>query len=439
MKHECGILVLSLEQNIDKNSFIENLKKLEHRGRESFGIGYIKDGKLINQRYNYQVSNYKEKETHSLQKNAIGHVRYSTTTNKTNTDNIQPLKGHHGVLGEFLLVHNGNIPFIEFDDGKSDTYHLLDYIQNSKCLNYCTILEMMIKEIKGVYCIALLDNKGSIYICRDSYGVRPYVIGYKNNNICVASESICFPEEFTYSREVVNGEILKIKDGRILHVSCHDYQKQFCSFEYIYFFRKDSMIGSRKIEEIRYQFGVALASEEVNIVEDAIVVGAPNSGIISGKGFAKTLNLPYHQVMWKDNTCGRSFILPDQQSRINLLGKYMYYDKEKLKGCKLYLVDDSIVRGTTMKKFIETLRDIGVAEIHIRVASPPVRNPCYFGIDIPTSKNLVAGVKNVEEIRQELKCDSLKYLDIGIIKKVIGDPNMCTACFTGEYPKIYDW
>ena len=456
MEHECGILSISSKDILHKNTFIEHLKKLEHRGREAFGIGYITFRKSYHQneviyntitidKYPYRVSEYdfaihKDK---NIGNNVIGHVRYSTTKSKKNGGNIQPLLGNHPILGNFVLVHNGNIPkgvetISSQMENKSDTYILLEFIENCNEKNYESILLKMLNTIKNVYCISILDEMGTLYACRDTTGIRPLVIGKSNTGICIGSETCCFPKEYKYCREVVNGEVITIKNGEIINSKVSPYKRSFCSFEHIYFLHTESIVGGIQVKKIRLILGKILAQKEKknnqNYNTDAIVVGSPNSGITLGQGFANFLQLEYSQLIWKETGCGRSFILPDQDSRVKLLNKYVHFNRDKIKNKIIYLLDDSIVRGNTTKNMVMKLREFGAKEVHIRIGSPPIKHPCFFGIDIPDRQLLVAVGKTNEEIKNSIGCDSLVYLNIEDVHKAVGDNNMCNGCFTGKYP-----
>lgn len=440
----CGILIESSTKDIIKNEFIENLKNIDNRGRECFGISYLQQDSLKSEHYKYRVIDYNtgnnKDDIEIIGKNVIGHTRYSTSANKNLANNTQPLESNHKILGKYTLIHNGNIPFIKYEDGRSDTYHIIEYINNSNCNTFIDILKRLLYDIKCVYCLGILDNLGNIYICKDKYGIRPLNIAYYNNKILICSETTCFEKGYSLQREIHNGEIIHIKSGKLVNTFNYSFNKpNICSFEYIYFMNEKNLINNTTLYNIRYQFGEKLASFEKEVNKDAIVIGMPNTGIPIGKGFADSLNLKYEQVITKSNNCGRSFILPTIDSRNQLLKKNLYYNKEIINGKIIYIIDDSIVRGITLKQVIDNLKKFNAREIHIRVASPPIISPCFYGIDIPSTDNLIAYNKTIDEITTILECNSLVYLDIENISYILKKYNMCDGCFSGKYPTKLDW
>lgn len=461
----CGILVQSTNEPTIINKFINTMKNIDNRGRECFGISYNNNDSIKNIHYNYRIIDYPKdnentKDTKDTNKdniasnNIIGHVRYSTTKNKVITENdinTQPIYQTRDNGEIYTLIHNGNIPNISYDDGRSDTYYITNYINKHKSLDFVEVLKDLLKDIKCAYCLAIMDKYGKIYICKDNFGIRPLYISYLSNNelknnetgyngIMISSETSCFQKNNTF-RSIKSGEILVIKDGIVLENYGGNQISNICSFEYIYFFGDnhcDYVNGEvETMYSIRYQFGTELAKlETLNFLEkdDIIVIGMPNTGISTGKAFARHFNYNYIQAIRKRENCGRSFILPTNEARNKLLKEKLIYDKEVIAGKIVYIIDDSIVRGNTIRNVFNRLIEFGAKEVHIRISSPPVINPCFYGVDMPNCNELLAYGKTIDEIRDWIGCDTIHYLNIGIISKVLNNYNMCSGCFTGEYP-----
>ena len=289
-----------------------------------------------------------------------------------------------------------------------------------------------IKNVNGVYCLIIL-RKDVMYCLRDSFGVRPLSICKKDNKFYISSETCAFDFEYTDLQEVKPGEILRI-DNEITQVYHHTQpETKMCIFEPIYFMNKDSIVNNQSLEQIRYNVGKLFGESESAYFENTIVGGCPETGNPYGEGFAKGVGLPYVQFMKKKKDCGRTFILPDNDKRIVACKKNLYV-AEDIKGKNVILVDDSLVRGNTLTSVIETLRNCGAEKVHIRITSPPVENPCYFGVDIPSYDELIAHMYSIEEIRQKINADSLVYVSLDVVKKAIGiTEGFCSACFDGEY------
>ncbi len=449
---KCGLFGISSSYN-SYATIRQGLELLQHRGRDSAGIAYYN---------NQQIKIFKGMglvsrvfQTKLKLKIGIGHVRYSTLK-KTDEEDlyIQPILNISEKKGEFALAHNGNIPNFEhlksqFNySGTSDSHLLTEIIRIllDKYNSWKEALIDFINHIEGVYCLLIITQKGDIYAIRDAYGYRPLVLTKnKNGSYAVMSES-CAAQDFDLVRDIFPGEILKITKTQDIKMI---YQRKiesisFCSFEYIYFMRHNSVNEGKNVEHIRYQLGFELGLKEKELYPDVIaknpcVVCMPRTAISGAKGFADALNLPYHDYIEKDPKSGRSFILPDDLTRSQEIKKKFIFHQNRLKNKILYIVDDSIVRGNTFKHVIQKLREMEVLEIHIRITSPPVISQCYFGIDIPTKEELIAHQKSTEDIRKELGIESLVYLEIEEMKKIFNEP-VCTSCFDGNYNKtLLDW
>jgi len=427
----CGILaVYSKNNEYSLNKFIKQLSKLQHRGTDSFGVYF--DEQLKHYNGNVDKNIIKEEKSKII----LGHVRYSTTKKTTNENNSrQPLR-----KGDLLLIHNGNIPNFnsKMNTDSTDSQYILDIIHDQLKTN--TIEEALIsllKTIPGSYSLIVLYNS-TLYSCRDRYGVRPLVYTNTSTHITLGSETVVFDQEHQI-REQSPGTIMKITDTIEYIYKYENIPKEiYCSFEIIYFMHHNSQIDDHTISELRYRLGSKLASKEEDPIQDAIVVAMPNTAIPGAEAFASTLSLPYYPYIQKNRGSTRTFILSTNEQRINACRRKFNYS-EDLKGKTIYLVDDSIVRGNTLRTVIKQLRDHGVRQIHIRITSPPVRSPCYYGIDIPTYEELVADKKSVQEICRSLGGDSINYLSIDDLMSCFRR-GVCVSCFSDEYDqKLLDW
>ena len=276
--------------------------------------------------------------------------------------------------------------------------------------------------------------------CEIRYGIRPLVVGNNKMGYLIASETIALGT-YNYIRDIKPGEIIEINANKLNTV--YQYPNtipNFCSLEYIYFMNYKSKIQNKEIGQVRYELGKALGQLEIIYNKtNCIVVPVPNSSIPNGKGFADGAGLEYAEYITRNPKILRTFILPTQQDRqVACELKFGFLDKE-IKQKIIYLVDDSIVRGTTMKILISKLRMVGASAVHVRIISPPVISPCYFGIDMSTHKELLAYGQDIANINKLLGSDSVKYLDINKLKEILKEP-VCTSCFTGQYDaKLLDW
>lgn len=450
MHDKCGIFAVYDTTNIN-NIMINGLNLLQHRGNESAGISYIKNNEIHTFKNLGLVKNIFSnfKEIYNI---GIGHVRYSTvkkTTLENKMRETQPIDSN-----SFSLAHNGNIPNIHKlkekyhidDQTVSDTIILVKIIEKLQLKyndNWTNILIDIVHNINGVYCLVIIVNN-EIYAVRDSYGVRPLCIGKSKNGYCISSES-CAIQDYELIGDVNSGEIVKLyvdNDNNIKMKSVYrknNKDKIFCSFEYIYFMNDKSIYNKKLIENIRYQLGYELGMMEKNINRASVVLSIPNTANVSAKGFATATNLDFQSYITKNESVGRTFILPTNEERIMACNNKFILDP-LLKDLNVYIIDDSIVRGNTLKSVVKKLRDIGVRNIHLRITSPKIISECYYGIDIPTKDELIAHNKSIEDIKNELGATSLKYLDIDVMKNVFGNENVCTHCFDGEYNKeLLDW
>lgn len=455
-----------------KKNLNEAFIKLQHRGQESYGISYLslKTNSLKTVKHLGLISTNFTEQIKDDFEFAICHNRYSTSKNsKTTTEHIklmetQPFAGETHKHGKFVLAHNGNIPhkvqekLIEHHSLKqittSDTETIVRLIEKFTS-EYDTFEEGLIKfvnTVEGVYNLLILTDKKNMYAIRDRHGVRPLTIGRTcHTEYHISSETCAFVEDMRIVKDVEAGEIVRIHSpytNNIQLTTVYKYKSAdlptFCSFEYIYFMRKNSTFGKINVESLRFQMGVNMALQETTLPpENAIVVGMPNTAIPVGEGYASISMIPYHQYIKKASDCGRTFILPDNADRLEKLRNKFFFDV-KLKDKIVYLCDDSIVRGNTMRELIHLLKtEHGVKEIHVRISSPPVIDVCHYGIDIPDKETLIgATIDSVDKIKESIKADSLVYLSLEDMKAVMetSTQKVCTSCFDGKYnSKLLDW
>lgn len=458
LKTECGIYGIYYFNEIKTNNLsasrgtILGLEKLQHRGQESAGISYIKNNKSIILKNIGLVKDIFKDNIIPTSNICIGHVRYSTSgKSKISKEHqlleCQPLRDIHIKTGiQFSIAYNGNMPnfnktFLE----DNDTFYLKNRIKESTLSIKDTLIKLL-NDIPGVYCLLIMINN-KIYALRDKYGVRPLCIGRNEYGLCISSESCALDiNNFKLVRDIQPGELVCIDECGITTLYILNQKKRlFCIFELIYFLREDSILDNYNVIEVRKIFGRILALEEKKCndmiifknVSNIIVVGSPNTAIPSAKEYANVLKLNYQQVIVKKDK-KRTFILPNNEDRIKSCNnKFKIIDDITNKD--IILVDDSLVRGNTLKSLIILLRQYNVKSIHIRIASPPVKYPCFFGIDIPTSNELIAYNKSIDRIKKEMNVDSLHYIKLEVFKEYMGD-NFCMGCFDGIYNKeLLEW
>ena len=438
----CGIVGI---YNVPEASKITALgiHALQHRGQEGCGI--------ISYDNEFHFKNAYGLVDHIFSKNkvienlpgdmAIGHVRYSTTGG-TGENNVQPLF-YNLDFGGFAISHNGDFTDSAYwrekliEDGAifqtlTDTEIIPHLLARTKGTNPISRLLKVLNQVNGAFSIvALLDNK--LIVARDTHGFRPLVIGQYEDGYAIASES-CSLDLIgaTNIKDVEPGEVIVLWDRKktTYHLD-KKVTKHFCIFEHIYFSRPDSVIDDQLVYDVRKRIGEELAKE--TYIDSDMVVPVPDSGSISALGYAKQSKIPFELGLTRSHYVGRTFIQPEQ--KIRDLGVKLKHSAMRL--CKdktVTVVDDSIVRGTTAKKIIKMIRKAGAKKIHMRISSPPVTGPCWYGIDTPNRQELIAGESNIKEIKEFIGADSLKYISVDGLHKAVKGTGYCDACFTDNYP-----
>jgi len=445
LRDKCGVFgIYGKNEDVAKISFF-GLYSLQHRGQESAGIT-VTDGKNLKSVKNLGMvsSVFNEKNIETLKGfAAIGHTRYSTTGGNK-ICNIQPVV-LNSKKKDFALAHNGNI--INAMDlarqlasnvkliSTSDTEIMGWVIKNSTGKNWEEKILSSFKKFQGAFSIVAL-TKNKLIAFRDTFGFRPLVLGRLNGSYIVCSETCALDTVGAkYIRDVLPGEVIAIDNSGIDVIGkVRSPKKSFCIFEYVYLARPDSVFNKQLVHQVRQRSGEILAHESP--IGADLVVAVPDSGTSAAIGYSKASGIPYGEVLIKNRYIGRTFIQPEQ--RIREIGVRIKFNplKQIVKGKRIIIVDDSIVRGTTIKKIVKMLKSCGAKKVYIRVCSPPVTNPCYFGIDTPNKKQLIASHSKINEIEKFIDADSLAYLSLdGLVKASRLRPNnLCTACFDGKYP-----
>ena len=420
----CGVFATTSN---DIKDTIYGLEKLQHRGQESCGISFLQNDKIVTYRKIGFVKDSFDAINNVKSKMFIGHVRYSTSGSKNDNSLIQPLKifDNSNVI---TFAYNGNIPLVNNNNTFiSDSMFVQHFLQKHINNNIIQTLSYFLQSITGVYSMVVLTNN-SIYALRDSTGNRPLHIGIRDGVYCIASETCAFGN-FKHIRPVYPGELVSINNNILKTEFKVLPNMKFCSMELIYFMKPESKYNAYTVEYTRKYFGEMLADqEEYNI--NGIVVGSPSSGIIAGKAYANKLKIKYEQLITKNSNYNkRSFIMNNNDDRLKICREKFIFDKDRINNKKIIIVDDSIVRGITMKYIVQLLKECNAKEIHIRVASPPLKYTCNYGVDIPTKNELIAHNKSIDEIKNYLGVNTIKYLNISYLKT----KDKCTACFNGEY------
>ena len=445
MHESCGVFgIYAPGEDVARLTFFA-LFALQHRGQESAGIATT-DGRKIQVYANMGlVSQVFNEETLSQLTGdiAIGHNRYSTRGSSRLT-NAQPI-----VVGKdsnsLAIAHNGNIVNAEHlykelaDHGytfctSTDTEVIANLILSSHEENWVDRIRYAMRRLQGAYSLTLLTNH-SLFGVRGPLGVRPLCMGTIDGGWVIASESCALDHiGANFVREIEPGEIVVINEKGIESYREEVSRRALCIFEYIYFARPDSVINGRLLYPARQAMGEGLAREHP--VDADLVMGVPDSATAAGIGYARYSGISLAEGLLKNRYVGRTFIEPDQ--RIRDLGVKLKFNPlpQMLEGKRLVVVDDSIVRGTTTPQVVRLLRRAGVKEVHMRICAPPIRYPCFFGVDMATRWELIAAQKTIPEIRDFIGADSLGYLSIDGLIKAVALPKdiFCLACFTGDYP-----
>ena len=448
---ECGVFGIYENNTADVASSVYfGLYALQHRGQESCGIAVCDDGVFSHKKADGLVSEvFGREELERLGRGnmAVGHVRYSTTGGK-NHNNIQPLVIRH-IKGNLALVHNGNLinaaqlrRSFELSGaifhGTSDTEAIAYEIVRERLSSSSTeeAVERAMPNIKGAYsCILMTATK--LIAFRDPDGFRPLCIGRTADGAYVVASESCALETVgaEYLRDVRPGEIVVIGEDGLRSVTTHCREKSnICIFEYIYFARPDSVIEGISVHHARVMAGRLLARHSP--VDADIVVGVPDSGLDAALGYAEESGIPYGIGFIKNKYIGRSFIQPSQNQRESAVKIKLNAVRESVRGKRVIMIDDSIVRGTTSARIVRLLREAGASEVHVRISSPVFRHSCYFGTDIDSEENLIANhCGTIEDITKFIGADTLAYLPTEALSELVGGrKEFCRGCFTGDYP-----
>ena len=447
MHEECGIAAVYGHTDASRLVYL-SLYALQHRGQEAAGIVSSNGTGLHTKLAVGLVADIFDQPTLDELSggHAIGHVRYSTAGDSS-AKNCQPI-GVNTANGNIAVAHNGNLTnAIELRrklesqgaifQTNSDTEVVLHLFAKSKEKGFVKALLDALRKLRGAYCFVFITKKG-IIAARDPHGVRPLAIGKIGKTWVIASETSAFDLiGATYVRDVQPGELVDItKDGIKSHTISKVANKAMCVFEYVYFSRPDSKIFGNTVYEIRREMGRQLAREAPPPPGTDMVIPIPDSATVAAMGYAEASGVRYDMGLIRSHYIGRTFIEPKQAIRD--FGAKIKYNAvaDALRGKKIIVIDDSIVRGTTSRKLVRMLRHVGVKEVHMRISSPPIISPCFYGIDTPTTKELVAARFPLEKVREYLGVDSLAYLsEAGMLKSTrMNGKDFCTACFTGRYP-----
>ena len=451
IKEACGVFgIFNLNGENAADSIYYGLSSLQHRGQESCGIAVFdtcgpKGNMNVHRGLGLVHEVLSEPVLQHLKGNlGIGHVRYSTT-GETTLQNAQPLVLNY-IKGTLALAHNGNlINTDELREELAQTGAIFQTTTDSELIAYeiararvhtDNVEEAILKtasRLRGAYGLVIASPRKLIGV-RDPLGLKPLCLGKRNNSYVIASESCALSAiGAQFVRDILPGEIVTISpEGITSNMQLCQKKQAHCIFEYIYFARLDSQLDGISVYESRLRAGEALAK---SYPADAdLVTGVPDSGITAAQGYSNASGIPFGLAFYKNSYIGRTFIKPTQKERESGVRLKLSVLKDAVKGKRIVLVDDSIVRGTTIANLIRLLKQAGARSVHVRISSPPFLYPCYFGTDVPSNKQLLASSHSIEEIRQIIGADSLGYLNVEDLPKLVKGLPLCQACFDKKYP-----
>lgn len=449
-REECGVFGIYGREEASNLSYL-GLYALQHRGQESAGIiSFDQETKrfYVHRSMGLVADIFDEDTIADLPgRSAIGHVRYSTYGGSL--ENAQPFVVNDR-RGGLAIAHNGNLvnagrirKALEENgsifQSTMDTEVIVHVLASIKTGSLVERLTMALNQIRGSYSLVIL-TEGNLIAVRDPHGFRPLVLGELEGSHVVASETCALDLiEAKYIRDVAPGEIIIINDDGVhSHMTLPKKEHTFCIFEYIYFARPDSIVFGQNVYTIRKLLGAKLAQEDD--IEADLVIPVPDSGVPAAVGYSQKANIPFEFGLIRNHYVGRTFIEPSDGIRHFGVKIKLNPVRQELKGKRVVVIDDSIVRGTTSKKIIGMIRSAGAKEIHMRISSPPTTHSCYYGIDTPTSDELIASNNSIKEIGDFIGVDSLKYLSIKGMMESVDKTGLsfCNACFTGRYPVLRD-
>ena len=451
LHEECGVFGIFGHQDAAALTTL-GLHSLQHRGQEAAGIVSYDGKQFFAERHRGLIGDaFTKPDVLERLKGsrAIGHNRYSTTGGDE-MRNVQPFFAEFAG-GGFAVAHNGNLTNaltlrrqLQRDGAifhsTSDTEVILHLIAMGKAASFEEKLTDAIRQLEGAFSLVGITNKKLIG-CRDAFGIRPLVLGDLDGAFILASETCALDIiGARYVRDIDPGELVIITDKGV--TSTYPFEKtgnRFCIFEYVYFARPDSTMAGRNVYDVRKQIGVELAKEAP--ADADFVVPVPDSGVPAAIGFAQGAGLPFELGIIRSHYVGRTFIQPSDGARHAGVKRKHNANHAVVKGKRIVLIDDSIVRGTTSLKIIEMMRDAGAAEVHMRIASPPTEHSCFYGVDTPERSKLLAANMEVAAMAEFIKADSLAFISTDGLYRAVGEPSrdpkcpqFCDACFTGDYP-----
>ncbi|MBL4639490.1 MAG: amidophosphoribosyltransferase [Kordiimonadaceae bacterium] len=452
LREECGVFGIYGTPDATAHCTL-GLHALQHRGQEAAGITAI-DGDVFHIKHaiGHVADNFTQQDViDSLPGNAaIGHVRYSTAGGG-GLRNCQPIFAELA-FGGFAVAHNGNISNAQhirkslvqrgsIFQSESDTETIVHLLAMSKYRKLMDRFVDAISQLEGAFALVALTKEGLIGF-RDPLGIRPLILGKLDGNYILCSESCALDIlGAEYLREIAPGELVIITEGKIETTKPFpDEKPRPCIFEHVYFARPDSFVNEMNVYSVRKRIGAELAIEAP--VDVDMVIPVPDSGTPSAIGYAQQANIPFELGIIRNHYVGRTFIEPSDQIRHLGVKLKLNANRQTIKGKRIVLVDDSIVRGTTSMKIVNLMRDAGALEVHMRIASPPTAHSCFYGVDTPERKKLLAARMDIEAMRKHINADSLTFISIDGLYKATNQPNgrdskcpaFCDACFTGDYP-----
>ncbi|KAI3992526.1 hypothetical protein MKX01_022617 [Papaver californicum] len=447
LREECGVVGIYGDPEASRLCYLV-LHALQHRGQEGAGIVTVDENILKSVTGLGLVSEvFNESKLNQLHGNlSIGHVRYSTSGSSSVLKNIQPFVASYR-FGSVGIAHNGNLVnynllrnFLEekgsIFNTTSDTEVILHLIAKSKARPFILRIIDTCEKIQGAYSMVFITEDKLVAV-RDPYGFRPLVMGRRSNGAYVFASETCALDlvDATFEREVYHGEVIVVEKDLSIQSFClmPHRDRKACVFEHIYFSLPNSVVFGLSVYQARREFGEILAMESP--AECDFVIAVPDSGVVAALGYASEAGKSFEQGLIRSHYVGRTFIEPTQGIRDFAVKLKLAPVKAVIEGRKVVVVDDSIVRGTTSKKIVRLLKEAGAKEVHMRIASPTMKFPCYYGVDIPDSSKLISNQLSIEELRVSIGADSLAFLPLEKLKNVMGD-GYCYACFDGKYPVL---